>query len=88
MRLAIEDKDQLKNLVGQVALVTGALKDDGRNTIGTTGPAAGPNDPQSRTDQSQAATRQDNSEKVAKEMGPMGQQSMNNDTFPEVQVQR
>ena len=88
VRLAIEDRDQLRKLVGQMASVTGTLRDDGRNTIGTTGPAAGPNDPGPAQDQSQQATKQSHSEKAREEAGPIGTRSMNNGTFPEILVQQ
>jgi hypothetical protein len=88
VRLSVADESQVSQLVGQVASITGSLKDDGRNTIGTSGPAAGPNDPEPRTAQSEAASTDKHSEKVAKEAGPIGQRSMNNGNFPEVKVDR
>lgn len=91
VRLAMADTDQLEDLVGQKVTVTGRVSDDGKNTIGTAGsggqtPANGALD--SRDDKSQAATNQHHSDKVAKEAGPMGQQSMNNGTFPEMTVSK
>ena len=88
VRLSTENEDQLRSLVGQMASVTGTLKDDGRNTIGTSGPAAGPNDAEPRTDKSQQGTDQKHSQKVAEEAGPIGTRSMNNGTFPEILVQQ
>lgn len=87
IRLAMGDEDELSRLTGETVTVTGILKHDGRDTIGTSGRPVSPNQPESRTDQSQAAaTGQHHSEKVAKEAGPIGQQSMNNSTFPEMVV--
>ena len=89
IRLASNDTGQLTSLVGQTVNVTGLLTSDGRNTIGTSGrPPVGPNEPESRTDQSKAATDQHHSEKVRQEAGPIGTQSMNNGTYPELTVQR
>lgn len=87
VRLAMGDDDELSKLTGETVTVTGILRHDGRDTIGTSGRPVDPNQPESRTDQSQAAaTGQHHSEKVAKEAGPIGQQSMNNSTFPEMVV--
>ena len=87
IRLAFADADEIEKHVGQTVSVTGTLS-DGRNTIGTTGEPKGPGDPESRTDQSQAATDQHHSEKVREEAGPIGNRSMNNGTFPELTVTR
>lgn len=88
IRVAMNDQDQLDTLMGQKVTVTGMLSDDGRNTIGTSGTGQNPATGQaaSRDDQSQAATKQHYSNKVAKEAGPIGQRSMNNGTFPEITV--
>lgn len=91
VRLAMNDRDELERLVGQKVTVTGRISNDGRNTIGTSGspgqtPANGSLD--ARDDKSQAASNQHHSDKVAKEAGPMGQQSMNNGTFPEITVSK
>ena len=88
VRLASNDTEQLTGLVGQMVKVRGLLRDDGRNTIGTSGqPSPGPNQPESRTDKSQAAAGdQHHSEKVKQEAGPIGTQSMNNGTYPELTV--
>lgn len=88
VRLASNDEQELTSLVGQTVSVIGVLRDDGRNTIGTSGdsqqPAAGAQVP--RTDKSQAATQQPHSEKVREEAGPMGNRSMNNGTYPEIML--
>jgi hypothetical protein len=89
IRLASSDTEQLTRLVGQNVTVTGLLTTDGRNTIGTAGRApVGPNEPEPRTDRSQAATDQHHSDKVRQEAGPIGMQSMNNGTYPEMTVQQ
>jgi hypothetical protein len=88
MRLSAKNEEQLTSLVGQTVTVAGLLRDDGRNTIGTSGHPAGENQPEPRTDQSQAATDQHHSEKVREEAGPIGNQSMNNGTYPELTVER
>jgi len=83
-----EDDDQLNKLVGKRVTVTGTLRDDGRNTIGTTGTERSPDQPEPRTDASQAGTPQSHSQKAREEAGPIGNRSMNNGTFPEVLVQK
>jgi len=83
-----EDDDQLSKLVGKRVTVTGTLRDDGRNTIGTSGTERSPDQPEPRTDASQAGTPQSHSEKVREEAGPIGNRTMNNGTFPEVLVQK
>ena len=88
MRLSSRNEEQLTSLVGQTVTVTGLLRTDGRNTIGTSGPPAGENQPEPRTDQSQAGTNQHPSEKVREEAGPIGNRSMNNGTYPELTVER
>jgi len=88
VRLAMADEDQLTSLVGQTVAVTGLLRHDGRNTIGTSGQPVSPDQPEPRTDQSQAATDQHHSEKVREEAGPIGNRTMNNGTFPEMTVQQ
>ena len=84
IRLASNDTEQLTELVGYTVQVQGILRSDGRNTIGTTGTARDAAD--MRNDRSQAATDQHFSNKVAQEAGPIGLQSMNNGTFPEMVV--
>lgn len=88
VRLASNDTEQLTELVGQMVNVRGLLRDDGRNTIGTSGqPSPSPNQPEPRTDKSQAAAGdQHHSDKVKQEAGPIGTQSMNNGTYPELTV--
>lgn len=89
IRLAANDTERLSNLVGETVNVTGLLTSDGRNTIGTSGRApVGPNEPESRTDRSLAATDQHHSDKVQGEAGPIGNRSMNNGTYPELTVLR
>jgi len=88
VRLTAVDNDRLTGLVGQTVSVTGLLRDDGRNTIGTSGQAASPGEPEPRTDRSQAATEQHHSDKVRAEAGPIGNRSMNNGTYPELAVQQ
>jgi type 1 fimbria pilin len=89
VRLASNDEQELTSLVGQTISVVGLLRDDGSNTIGTSGnsaPAPGASEP--RTDSSQAATDQHHSEKVREEAGPIGNRSMNNGSYPEIMVQQ
>ena len=52
------------------------------------GEPAPANQPESRTDHSQAATEQSPSEKVREEAGPIGNRSMNNGTYPELRVEK
>ena len=90
VRLAYNETDQLRSLVGQKVTVTGHITDDGRNTIGTSGASQGHTPANgsvnSRDDKSAASTAQHHSDKVAQEAGPIGQQSMANGTFPEMRV--
>lgn len=90
VRLASNDEQELTSLVGRTISVTGVLRDDGRNTIGTSGesqqPAPGATEP--RKDASQAGTDQHHSEKVREEAGPIGNRSMNNGSYPEIMVQQ
>lgn len=79
--------DQLRGHVGRMVSITGTITDSGRDTIGTGGQAAGPDDPGSRTDASRAGKPEHYSEKVAKEAGPIGQQSLATGTAPEISVQ-
>jgi hypothetical protein len=88
VRLKMNDRDELRSHLGQVVAVTGTVSDDGRDTIGTGGPAANPDEPQPRTDRSRAANPEQPSDKVSKEAGPLGQQSLANGTAPEIVVQR
>jgi hypothetical protein len=90
VRLAYSETEELGRLVGQKVTVTGHVTDDGRNTIGTSGPNQGHTPAngklESRDDKSAAATDQHHSGKVRQEAGPIGQQSMANGTFPEMRV--
>lgn len=90
VRLAYDETEELERLVGQKVTVTGYVIDDGRNTIGTSGPNPGQTPAngklESRDDKSAAATDQHHSGKVRQEAGPIGQQSMANGTFPEMRV--
>jgi hypothetical protein len=89
IRLSSEDTERLTGLVGQRVTVTGLLRDDGRNTIGTSGaPTPGENQAEPRTDRSQAGTDQSAAEKVREEAGPIGNRSLNNGTYPEMIVER
>jgi len=88
LTMAAGRDDELSKLVGKRVTVTGTLKDDGRNTIGTAGTERSPDQAEPRADASQAGTAQSSSEKVRKEAGPIGNRSMNNGTFPEVLVQK
>ncbi len=85
IRLAIADADEIEKLVGQTVSVTGALSDgvtrsarrrEGRRPVRAAHrPVAGRH-------------RQHHSEKVREEAGPIGNQSMNNGTFPELRSRR
>ena len=90
VRLAYNETEELERLIGQKVTVTGHVIDDGRNTIGTSGPNQGHTPAngklESRNDKSAAATDQHHSGKVREEAGPIGQQSMANGTFPEMRV--
>ena len=89
VRLALNEGEEVSTLVGQTVSVTGLLIHDGRDTIGTAGPpAAAQSARESRTDRSEAASDQHYSDKVRKEAGPIGQDSMNNGTYPEMRVQQ
>ena len=88
VRLASNDTEELTKLVGQTVSITGRLRHDGRNTIGTSGQPSSTDRAEPRTDQSQAATAQHHSEKVREEAGPIGNRSMNNGTYPELTVQK
>lgn len=88
VKLRMGDDDPLRNNVGRKVSVTGTVVDSGVNTIGTSGQPYGPDEPEPRTDRTQAAAREHHSEKIAKEAGPIGQQSMANGTAPEIAVER
>jgi hypothetical protein len=89
VRLTLNDDQEVGDLVGQTVRVTGLLTDTGADTIGTAGlsPVA-EEQPESRDDKSQAATDQHHAEKVRQEAGPIGQDAVNNGTYPEMRVQR
>lgn len=88
IRLSTGDEEELAKLTGETVTVTGILEHDGRDTIGTGGrQPVSPSEAEARTDRSQAAaTGQHHSDKVKQEAGPIGRQSMNNGTFPEMTV--
>ena len=89
VRLTLNDDREVAALVGQTVSVTGLLTSTGADTIGTAGaPPAAEQKPEQRTDQSKAATDQHHSEKVRQEAGPIGQDAMNNGTYPEMRVQQ
>ncbi len=89
VRLNSGDTEELTHLVGYSVRVQGLLRDDGRNTIGTSGTSApARSQADMRNDKSQAATDQHFSNKVAQEAGPIGMRSMNNGTYPELVVQQ
>ena len=72
VRLTMGEADELRRHLGQMVQLEGAVRDDGRNTIATTGPleTRSPSGQEPRTDQSQAAAKQHHSEKAREEMGP------------------
>src|SRR5690606_12929190 len=89
VRLNSGDTEELTHLVGYSVRVQGLLRDDGRNTIGTSGTSApARSQADMRNDKSQAATDQHFSNKVAQEAGPIGMRSMNNGTYPKLVVQQ
>jgi hypothetical protein len=87
VRLKMGDGNDLKSHLGRRVSVTGTITDDGRNTIGTTGNARSPEQPESRTDASRAAADEHHAQKTAKEAGPLGQQSLANGVAPELAVE-
>jgi hypothetical protein len=74
----------LQDLLGQRVRLTGAVTDDGRNTIGTAG-TTGVETPSG--DKSQAASQEHHSDKVKKEAGRMARESMADGTAALVRVQ-
>ena len=88
LAMAAGRDDELNKFVGKRVTVTGTLRDDGRNTIGTAGTERSPEQPEPRTDASQAGTPQSHSEKTREEAGPIGNRSMNNGTYPELTVSK
>lgn len=88
VKLTGSDQDDLKKHLGQEVSVTGTLTDDGRNTIGTSGQAKAPDEPEDRTDKSRAAEDEHHGKKAQKEAGPLGQQSIWNGDAPTLAVNR
>jgi hypothetical protein len=88
VRLAMGDNDQLRERVGERVTIVGTIRDDGRDQVGTSGPQPGPQQPDPRPNESRAGADAHHSEKVAQEVGPMGQQSMATGTAPLIMVQR
>lgn len=84
---ARDQRDQLRQLVGQRVTVHGTIRDDGRDTIGTSGPRPGPQEPDPRKPESMAGAEGHYSGKVAKEAGPIGQQWLSTGTAPLILVQ-
>ena len=74
----------LQDLLGQRVRLTGAVTDDGRNTIGTAG-TTGVETPSGDT--SQAASPEHHSDKVKKEAGRIARESMADGTAAQVRVQ-
>jgi hypothetical protein len=89
VRLAMGDNvQQLRERVGERVTIVGTIRDDGRDRVGTSGPQPGPQQPDTRPQESQAGANAHHSEKVAQEVGPIGQQSMATGYAPLVMVQR
>lgn len=82
------DEHGLGDQVGRLVTVVGLISDTGQDMIGTTGPPAPPDQPEARRDASRASSPEHYSDKVAKEAGPMAQQSLANGTAPEIMVER
>jgi hypothetical protein len=78
----------LRERVGQRVTVFGRVRDDGRDQVGTTGPRPGPQQRDPRPQESRAGADEHHSEKVAQEVGPIGQQSMATGYAPLVMVHR
>lgn len=88
VRLRMSESDQLKNHLGEIVSVSGTIIDDGRNTIGTSGKATEPDEPESRVDASRAASSEGHASKVTKEAGPIARVSQSNGSVPEMAVER
>ncbi len=88
VRLHMTDPDQLRQNLGQLVSVTGTIISDGRNTIGTGGRPRDPDQQQSATDASSAATDEHYADKQAKEAGPLGQESLSNGTVLRMAVDK
>jgi hypothetical protein len=81
-----DSSDRLKAHLGQLVSVSGTILDDGRNTIGTAGKATEPDEAESPTDASRAASPDSAASKVKKEAGPIGRVSQSNGDVPEMTV--
>ena len=88
VRLHMTDSDQLRQNLGRIVSVIGTITSDGRNTIGTGGKPRDPDQQESPTDASRAATDEHYSDKQAKEAGPLGQESLSNGTVPRMSVDK
>jgi hypothetical protein len=89
VRLAMShDEQQLRERVGERVTIFGTVRDDGRDMVGTGGPAVGPQQPDPREKQSRAGEDEHHSDKRAQEAGPIGQQSMATGYAPLIMVQR
>lgn len=75
----------LNAYLGQRVMLTGTVKDDGRNTIGVAG-TSGQQQPSG--DRSQASSSADKEQKQAREMGRIARESMANGTAAEIAVQQ
>jgi hypothetical protein len=84
VRLAPGDQD-LRSFAGQRVNLSGTITDNGANTIGTAGT---PGVATPSGDRSQAASDEHYSEKVKKEAGRIGRESMANGTAAEVRVEQ
>jgi hypothetical protein len=88
VRLRMSESDQLKKHLGEIVSVIGAVTDDGRNTIGTSGKATEPDEAEPRVDASRAASSEHHASKATKEAGPIGRVSQSNGSVPEIAVER
>lgn len=75
----------LKSYAGQRVKISGAILDNGQNTIGTAGT---PGTPGASGDSSQAASSEHHSDKVKAEAGRIARESMANGTAAEIRVQQ
>jgi hypothetical protein len=88
VRLAMADEAQLRERVGERVTIVGTIRDDGRDRVGTGGPQPAPQEPDPRPQESRAGAEGHHSEKVAQEVGAIGQQSMATGYAPLVMVQQ
>jgi hypothetical protein len=88
VRLVANDNDLFKDKLGQVVSVSGTVKDDGRNTIGTGGNTSSPEQAQSPVDLSRAAGNEHHADKQSAEAGPGAQHGQANGTAPELAVEK